>query len=87
MNPFTNPYFNWALPLISTGWGIVTIAIPPEDNIPYVSGNLECVMDTLFALVDGAKNPGPEMLPIRHIMPPYMLNIRLGVIVIEFTWP
>ena len=74
-NPFNEEYFNGAMPLQNNGWNLVCIATSDNpshqmDKIPYVTGNLESVMGTLSALVEGAKNPGPNMLPVRIVMPP-----------------
>ena len=80
-SPFSEIYFSWALPLISSGWSLVTFAIPPSPNdvvIPYVTGNLEGIMSTLSSLVEGSRNPGPNMLPLRIVFPPSSLGPRYG---------
>ena len=84
--PFDQVYFSWAIPLLTSGWGIVTIATPPgseEDlevsKFPYVTGNLEDSIRTLTSLVEGARNPGPNMLPVRLVTLPSHLSPRYFV--------
>ena len=72
--PFERNYFSWAQPLIVSEWGIVTVAIPPDNDIPFVTGNMESAIYTLKLLVEGFDHPNPDMLPVRFIMPPAHFN-------------
>ena len=79
MSPFSEVFMHWLLPLVAAGWGVVVVATPPpvqgkEENIPYVVGNLEAVMPTLEALVEGGSNPSPSMLPIRLLLLPRFVS-------------
>ena len=68
--PFNENYFSWAILLIMPEYNIIMVALPPKEDIPFVMGNLEKVMDILKKLVRGFDNPTHDMLPIRLVMLP-----------------
>lgn len=69
-NPFGKEYFAWALPLKVNGKRIVTVAIPPTNCVPFIMGSLESSLDILVSLVDSARIPGTDSLPVRLVMAP-----------------
>ena len=93
-NPITEEYFNWAMSLKNNEWNLVWIAtLPPNEDNPshqmygilYVTGNLESVMGTLSALVEGAKQLGPNMLPIRITMHPRYTQYSYNCVMYRLT--
>ena len=73
-HPFDAALMEWLIVKGEEGWGITVVAAPPPvaevEEYPYVMGNLERAMPTLAALVEGARNPRPTMLPVRLVMRP-----------------
>ena len=79
-HPFCEVFFKWLLPWLASGWGVVVVATPPpeegKESIPFVVGNLETVMPTLVALLEGAREPSLTTLPVRLVMLPGAMDTR-----------
>ena len=51
---FGNAYWDWYLPLVSSGWAILTVALPPvsvTNNLPFVTGCIQSMTSILADLI------------------------------------
>ena len=73
-HPFGNAYWDWYLPLVSSGWAILTVALPPvsvTNNLPFVTGCIQSMTSILADLIKPERSKvvlvsSPQQPPVKH---------------------